>query len=308
MQNVDEQQQQRQQQQQHDEHLQAASEFHTKLFADLPIAEAYRLSEAESQRRGMQKVSAQVDLTYGDVPFAVIAHALQAVNPRPGTVFYDLGSGVGRGVIAAALLHPFVCCIGIELLSDLHEAANEPGRRYKALRAAPPPELAAGRMADSCEFVNSDLFDINVDAATWMRRRTATSGVTSDSRSSDATQAPADKSGTEATPVQVNVLVFCCCVTWGRMLMHRLGVKLAEELPSGSVVITVGQRLPEIVDLGAGSGGKDRGAVKFEAVWRSPEAFEWGTELVFAHECVRLGVLAARRHRKAQASRSTNAH
>lgn len=37
-----------------------------------------------------------------------------------GGVFYDLGSGAGKGVIAASLLHPFERCCGIELLDSLH--------------------------------------------------------------------------------------------------------------------------------------------------------------------------------------------
>ena len=35
----------------------------------------------------------------------------------PGGVCYDLGSGVGRPVFAAALLHPFARCVGIEILT-----------------------------------------------------------------------------------------------------------------------------------------------------------------------------------------------
>jgi hypothetical protein len=44
-----------------------------------------------------------------------------------GAVFYDLGSGTGKVVLAAALLHDFSTCCGIELLSGLHSVA----RTYK---------------------------------------------------------------------------------------------------------------------------------------------------------------------------------
>jgi len=36
-----------------------------------------------------------------------------------GGSFYDLGSGTGRAVIAAALLHDFDWCYGIELMDSL---------------------------------------------------------------------------------------------------------------------------------------------------------------------------------------------
>lgn len=39
--------------------------------------------------------------------------------------FYDLGSGVGRGLVGAALLYPFNKCIGIEYLENLHILAKE---------------------------------------------------------------------------------------------------------------------------------------------------------------------------------------
>lgn len=42
----------------------------------------------------------------------------------------DLGSGIGRGVIAAAFLYPFKKCVGIEYLEKLHLIACEVKERY----------------------------------------------------------------------------------------------------------------------------------------------------------------------------------
>lgn len=39
--------------------------------------------------------------------------------------FYDLGSGVGKPVIAAALLYAFESCIGIEIQNILYEKSKE---------------------------------------------------------------------------------------------------------------------------------------------------------------------------------------
>lgn len=40
-----------------------------------------------------------------------------------GGIFYDLGSGTGKNVIAAAVLADFKACFGIELLKGLHDFA-----------------------------------------------------------------------------------------------------------------------------------------------------------------------------------------
>jgi hypothetical protein len=37
--------------------------------------------------------------------------------------FVDMGSGTGKGCLAAALLHPFDSVVGIELLEKLYEAS-----------------------------------------------------------------------------------------------------------------------------------------------------------------------------------------
>lgn len=49
-----------------------------------------------------------------------------------GGKFYDLGSGTGKVVLAAALLHDFSSCCGIELLRGLHGVAEDYGRAWEA--------------------------------------------------------------------------------------------------------------------------------------------------------------------------------
>ena len=47
-----------------------------------------------------------------------------------GGIFYDLGSGTGKAVIAAALMHNFAVCCGIELLEGLHTISLEIQNEY----------------------------------------------------------------------------------------------------------------------------------------------------------------------------------
>jgi hypothetical protein len=51
-------------------------------------------------------------------------------------VFYDLGAvictqGTGKGVLAAAILHPFQQCKGIEILKSLHQISEEMKGKYE---------------------------------------------------------------------------------------------------------------------------------------------------------------------------------
>ena len=71
------------------------------------------------------------DLTYGETPFPVIAWALAACHslpsglPPPGTgLFIDLGCGVGKPLYAAALLHQWGVCRGIEMVEALLDEAD----------------------------------------------------------------------------------------------------------------------------------------------------------------------------------------
>jgi hypothetical protein len=60
--------------------------------------------------------------------------------------------GVGRGVIAAAFLHPFQKCIGIEYLENLHKVAFEVKATYdikcESLRKTNEEYIPFNKMAD----------------------------------------------------------------------------------------------------------------------------------------------------------------
>ncbi|TYZ62281.1 hypothetical protein PybrP1_011400 [[Pythium] brassicae (nom. inval.)] len=64
---------------------------------------------------------------YGEILFFPFADAIRWVAPTlpEHAVFYDLGSGTGKAVIAASLLHPFDQAIGIELLEPLVACADK---------------------------------------------------------------------------------------------------------------------------------------------------------------------------------------
>jgi len=80
-------------------------------------------------------------------------------NLQAGEVFYDLGCGVGKPVIAGALLKPFGKCIGVELLPGLYKRACEIKQRFDK-EFKPTIE---GHRAD-ISFINKDLLDVDISS------------------------------------------------------------------------------------------------------------------------------------------------
>jgi len=63
------------------------------------------------------------EITYGEIIFTSFKSLLEKVSSPPNSVFYDLGSGIGKAVFAAALLGPFERLIGVEIVEQLHITA-----------------------------------------------------------------------------------------------------------------------------------------------------------------------------------------
>src|SRR5688572_30636458 len=96
-----------------------------RIFSDI---QGYTLSSV-----GRMKLQRDADpaFTYGEVTPESVQMMLETVQPQPGEVFYDLGSGTGKAVIFAAILADFARCTGIELVEDLWQAANTARERYE---------------------------------------------------------------------------------------------------------------------------------------------------------------------------------
>ncbi|SCC90909.1 Uncharacterized protein SCG7109_BF_00050 [Chlamydiales bacterium SCGC AG-110-M15] len=62
---------------------------------------------------------------YGEAELHSIEKIFQIVDPQPDEVFVDLGAGVGKQVLTAALLYDFKKVRGIEILSDLHKTSKD---------------------------------------------------------------------------------------------------------------------------------------------------------------------------------------
>mmetsp|Transcript_4041 Transcript_4041/g.7779 ORF Transcript_4041/g.7779 Transcript_4041/m.7779 type:complete len:367 (-) Transcript_4041:24-1124(-) len=109
--------------------------------------------QLSTQELAEKKIDSDVNFVYGEVSFAFLPWLFsQHLQPGARGVFYDLGSGSGRAVIAAALCWDFRECVGVELLSSLHNAAAQ---AQQALSKLTPP-CPAG-YENTVDFVCQDL-------------------------------------------------------------------------------------------------------------------------------------------------------
>jgi hypothetical protein len=248
-------------------HTTAAHAAFEVLLSDTTLSESYKLSDVEAQRQGLSRASDTLDLTYGNTAFAAIVEGLTAAAPRNGGVLYDLGSGSGHAVLAAALSFGLSRCVGVEILRGLHEQATVPARHFEALRS-----LAQGAQATSDTEQMRDRLTGRLDPAQ----------VASLDPRRMAQRIELHCGDLFSLEVGDADVVFCNCATWEPCIMFRLADKLAAELQGGARVLTVGKPLVAVAQLADGR------RVRFDEVWHGYSRFQWGREPVVLHKVVRV--------------------
>ena len=92
-------------------------------------------------------------LVYGEIGLKGFCDLLMHHVPHSSDdVFYDLGSGSGRAVFAARFVGDFRECVGIELLSNLHEMATSVRSLYRF-------QYQHKLIHQNVQFICSDLLD-----------------------------------------------------------------------------------------------------------------------------------------------------
>ncbi len=67
--------------------------------------------------------SDSLEYVYGEIELISFAALISLCAPSKSSVFYDLGSGIGKTVLFCAMIFPIKKSCGIELLEPLHQAA-----------------------------------------------------------------------------------------------------------------------------------------------------------------------------------------
>ena len=87
-----------------------------------------------SGKERMKKNLDSMSFVYGEINFKAIAYIFEYTKNifdiNEEGIFYDLGSGIGRGVFGAALCHSFQQYIGIEYLESIYKTSLEIQKKY----------------------------------------------------------------------------------------------------------------------------------------------------------------------------------
>ena len=125
-------------------------EIYDKIMNEYPLSYGALASKKDRTNEYLPQWHRNNNLVYSEIDFTTIGYIIEKINKvhgRPNTgasghsgklqsrggMFYDLGSGSGKVCVAAALMHPFDSCYGIECLGSLILVANEITQSYNTI-------------------------------------------------------------------------------------------------------------------------------------------------------------------------------
>ena len=100
-----------------------------------------------------------IEYVYGEIEFFSFIALLSLVRPDHKTVFYDLGSGIGKAVLACAMVYPIHKCVGIEFLPELYKSACEQTRQLIKIQNYT-------ESAKKIKFIQGDFLEVDLQEAT----------------------------------------------------------------------------------------------------------------------------------------------
>jgi hypothetical protein len=129
---------------------------HAKVFHQLyQDANGFVLSQHARQKHDSP------EYTYGEIEFLSFIALLSLTKLDESTVFYDLGSGIGKAVLACSMVFPVHQCVGIELFPELHFEACKRLGQLSAL------ENYKGK-TKKIKFILADFLEANLNDATFI--------------------------------------------------------------------------------------------------------------------------------------------
>ena len=110
-----------------------AKELFVFLYSECPLQMGKDLSRMERERRDLT----DSNLVYGECQYESLGAVFSRIKAKgymldqPGGNFYDLGSGLGKAVFTAVLMHDFHKCVGFEFLEQLATSSQDVVKRWK---------------------------------------------------------------------------------------------------------------------------------------------------------------------------------
>ena len=101
------------------------------------------------------------DYVYGEIEFFSFIALLSLGRPDEHTIFYDLGSGIGKAVMACAMVYPVRKSVGIEVLPELYFSACKQLAYLKTFEEYK-------ESSKKIEFIQGDFFDLDLNEASFI--------------------------------------------------------------------------------------------------------------------------------------------
>lgn len=107
--------------------IKRANAIYEMLMKDYPTPIGKAISKKQRDDENLRDPT----LVYGEIHFKTYALTFEKIRnlysglSEPGGVFVDIGSGTGKPVFGAILMHEFDKATGIEILDGLHKLSNE---------------------------------------------------------------------------------------------------------------------------------------------------------------------------------------
>jgi hypothetical protein len=140
-----------------DTELEGRRQLFASIFSQCSSEVAKKASRAERESASLLEVRS---LTYGEMDLKSLHEILNTVKRDHGVfdsgrgVFLDLGSGAGKAVIAAGLLHPFERVVGIERLECLSQFAVAANERYQEVK------IPGADLKPEAQFITGDFVEL----------------------------------------------------------------------------------------------------------------------------------------------------
>jgi len=136
-------------------HVNAKEIFGSELFLNVLFKNNY--SKVISRIYRLLKYNNNREFIYGEIDLLAFHKIIEKSEPKNGEIFYDLGSGAGKGVFSAALYFDFKVCFGVELMDVLYKKSLKILDKAKyLLKKSTLPQETYSQKLSKIRFLNND--------------------------------------------------------------------------------------------------------------------------------------------------------
>lgn len=126
---------------------------HARIFQQL-----YQHENGFMLSKQARKQHDTLDYVYGEISFLSFLALLSLAKPHENTIFYDLGCGIGKAVLACAIVFPIRKSVGVEILPELYFSACKQAKKLASIKNYATP-------TNKIEFILGDFLEVNLDDA-----------------------------------------------------------------------------------------------------------------------------------------------